>query len=67
MNEQIIFTSRRLFSEKEKDEFVKSCHLNGYKTIEMEYYEGRKKVYLVQFSDRDREEINGVMFWREEE
>ena len=67
MNEQIIFTSRKLFSEKEKDEFVKSCHLNGYKTIEMEHYEGSRKVYLVQFSDRGREEINGVMFWMEEE
>ena len=62
-----VFTSRKLFSEKEKDEFVQQCHANGYKTIEMEHYEGSKKVYLVQFSDRDREEINGVMFWREEE
>ena len=62
-----IYTSFKLFSEKDKENFVKSCHLNGYKTIEMEHYEGRNKVYLVQFSDRDREEINGVMFWKEEE
>ena len=62
-----IYTSFKLFSEKDKENFVKSCHLNGYKTIEMEHYEGSRKVYLVQFSDRDREEINGVMFWKEEE
>jgi len=62
-----IYTSRKLFSEKDKDDFVQQCRVNGYKTIEMEHYEGRNKVYLVQFSDRDREEINGVMFWKEEE
>lgn len=52
-----IYTSFKLFSEKDKDDFVQQCHANGYKTIEMEHYEGGKKVYLVQFSDRGREEI----------
>jgi len=62
-----IYTSRKLFSEKDKDDFVEQCRVNGYKTIEMEHYEGRNKVYLVQFSDRDVEQINGVWFWKEEE
>ena len=62
-----IYTSFKLFSEKDKDEFVQQCRVNGYKTIEMEHYEGRNKVYLVQFSDRDVEQINGVWFWKEEE
>lgn len=61
-----IYTSFKLFCEKDKDEFVKSCHLNGYKTIEMEHYEGGRKVYFVQFSDRDVEQINGAWFWKEE-